>query len=470
MGQVGLRLEQVTAAGDHPRSQRPLGSGAADRRADRLRDVDPPGELDGARPPRRPRGRAAPAARGRAPERHPTGGARRLRRARSSAQSRCSPDRFPAARDLVDGVQVDSPTSAPGRSTRRPATPPRTSACTSPSTGCSSPATTCSGGSCCGSTAAIRPTRSPSTCARSTSSPGCGRGLALSGHGKPFLDVPGHIEGSRRAVRAQIDTALAALADGPRTALQVAERGQRRPAGGLEQRRMAAAADAVRAGAPGARGRVARESDGELEHWRVPGRLSPTGRRTTLTRSCQGSYCSALVRIDRIIEQAERPLFSFEFFPPQTDAGERVLGQALESLRQLSPDFVSVTYGAGGATRARTPELTKWIKNELGIEAMAHLTCVGASRDELRELLDEMTARRDRERARAARRPAARPGRLDAASPRAGVLDRAGRADPRGLRRLRRRRLLPRGPPPGPRLAHDLQLPQAEGRLRASRS
>lgn len=98
------------------------------------------------------------------------------------------------------------------------------------------------------------------------------------------------------------------------------------------------------------------------------------------------------VRIDRIIEQTDRPVFSFEFFPPKTDAGERVLGLALESLRQLSPDFVSVTYGAGGATRARTPELTKWIKNELGIEAMAHLTCVGASRAELRELLDGMTA------------------------------------------------------------------------------
>jgi len=98
------------------------------------------------------------------------------------------------------------------------------------------------------------------------------------------------------------------------------------------------------------------------------------------------------VRIDRIIERTDRPLFSFEFFPPKTDTGERVLGQALESLRGLSPDFVSVTYGAGGATRSRTPELTKWIKNELGIEAMAHLTCVGASREELRALLDEMTA------------------------------------------------------------------------------
>jgi methylenetetrahydrofolate reductase (NADPH) len=98
------------------------------------------------------------------------------------------------------------------------------------------------------------------------------------------------------------------------------------------------------------------------------------------------------MRIDEIIARADEPVFSFEFFPPRSDAGERVLGLALESLRQLSPDFVSVTYGAGGSTRARTPELTKWIKNELGIEAMAHLTCVGCSREELRELLDSMTA------------------------------------------------------------------------------
>ena len=98
------------------------------------------------------------------------------------------------------------------------------------------------------------------------------------------------------------------------------------------------------------------------------------------------------MRIDRIIEQSTEPVFSFEFFPPKSVAGERVLGQALESLRGLEPGFVSVTYGAGGSTRARTMELTQWIKGELGIEAMAHLTCVGASREELRETLDTMTA------------------------------------------------------------------------------
>ena len=96
------------------------------------------------------------------------------------------------------------------------------------------------------------------------------------------------------------------------------------------------------------------------------------------------------MRIDRIIEQAEEPVFSFEFFPPKSDAGERVLGLALESLRQLDPAFVSVTYGAAGGSRDRTLELTKWIKQELGIEAMAHLSCVGSTREELAGVLDEM--------------------------------------------------------------------------------
>jgi methylenetetrahydrofolate reductase (NADPH) len=96
------------------------------------------------------------------------------------------------------------------------------------------------------------------------------------------------------------------------------------------------------------------------------------------------------MRIDQIIEQAEEPVFSFEFFPPKSDAGERVLGLALESLRQLEPAFVSVTYGAGGSSRTRTLELTKWIKQELGIEAMAHLSCVGSTREQLQTILDDM--------------------------------------------------------------------------------
>src|SRR6201995_3630098 len=94
------------------------------------------------------------------------------------------------------------------------------------------------------------------------------------------------------------------------------------------------------------------------------------------------------VRIDEILASADEPVFSFEFFPPKTDEGEQNLRKAIGALSALEPDFVSVTYGAGGSTRARTVELTKWIKQDLGIEAMAHLTCVGASRDELRGVLD----------------------------------------------------------------------------------
>jgi methylenetetrahydrofolate reductase (NADPH) len=96
------------------------------------------------------------------------------------------------------------------------------------------------------------------------------------------------------------------------------------------------------------------------------------------------------MRIDQILERADEPIFSFEFFPPKTDEGERNLRDALWALRDLEPDFVSVTYGAGGSTRGLTLELTRWIKEELGIEAMAHLSCVGATRDELCVILDSI--------------------------------------------------------------------------------
>jgi methylenetetrahydrofolate reductase (NADPH) len=98
------------------------------------------------------------------------------------------------------------------------------------------------------------------------------------------------------------------------------------------------------------------------------------------------------VRIDEIIANRERPVFSFEFFPPKTDEGERNLRAALEALRPLEPDFASVTYGAGGSTRERTVEIVKWLKQGLGIEAMAHLTCVGATVEDLRSVLDEVAA------------------------------------------------------------------------------
>ncbi|MDQ6841919.1 MAG: methylenetetrahydrofolate reductase [NAD(P)H] [Actinomycetota bacterium] len=94
------------------------------------------------------------------------------------------------------------------------------------------------------------------------------------------------------------------------------------------------------------------------------------------------------MRIHEIIAASEEPVFSFEFFPPKTEQGEHNLRAALEALAPLEPDFASVTYGAGGSTRDRTLDLTKWLKQELGIEAMAHLSCVGTTREELCEILD----------------------------------------------------------------------------------
>jgi methylenetetrahydrofolate reductase (NADPH) len=100
----------------------------------------------------------------------------------------------------------------------------------------------------------------------------------------------------------------------------------------------------------------------------------------------------ATVRIDEIITTKGEPSFSFEFFPPKTEEGEQNLRASLEDLRALQPDFVSVTYGAGGSTREKTVELTKWIKQDVGIEAMAHLSCVGTTREELIEILDGVAA------------------------------------------------------------------------------
>ncbi|MBN1608720.1 MAG: methylenetetrahydrofolate reductase [NAD(P)H] [Polyangiaceae bacterium] len=89
-----------------------------------------------------------------------------------------------------------------------------------------------------------------------------------------------------------------------------------------------------------------------------------------------------------------KPCFSFEFFPPKTEEGAKQLWQTLEELRPLEPGFVSVTYGAGGSTRDRTIELVTSIKERTGIEAMAHLTCVGHTRRELMEILDRLAAAR----------------------------------------------------------------------------
>lgn len=85
-----------------------------------------------------------------------------------------------------------------------------------------------------------------------------------------------------------------------------------------------------------------------------------------------------------------RPSFSFEFFPPKTEEGSAHLLETIESLRDLDPTYVSVTYGAGGSTRDLTIDLVRRIKTEFGIEPMAHLTCVGSNRDEIKGIVDRL--------------------------------------------------------------------------------
>ncbi len=86
--------------------------------------------------------------------------------------------------------------------------------------------------------------------------------------------------------------------------------------------------------------------------------------------------------------EQSKPSFSFEFFPPKSAEGERQLWAALRELEPLAPHFVSVTYGAGGSTQDTTVEITRRIAAETTMEPMGHLTCVGASRDELARVVD----------------------------------------------------------------------------------
>lgn len=95
------------------------------------------------------------------------------------------------------------------------------------------------------------------------------------------------------------------------------------------------------------------------------------------------------MRIDQLLGRG-RPTISFEFFPPKTDAGFGQLFTAIEELRPLNPSYVSVTYGAGGGTRQKTVDLVGRIQNELGIRAMAHLTCVGHTAGEIEGILNEL--------------------------------------------------------------------------------
>ena len=84
--------------------------------------------------------------------------------------------------------------------------------------------------------------------------------------------------------------------------------------------------------------------------------------------------------------------FSFEFFPPKTDAASEELLGTIAKLQELQPSFVSVTYGAGGSTRERTHDLIVRIQRETNITAISHLTCVCHSREELEAILERYAA------------------------------------------------------------------------------
>ena len=84
--------------------------------------------------------------------------------------------------------------------------------------------------------------------------------------------------------------------------------------------------------------------------------------------------------------------YSFEFFPPKTDGAQLSLGRAIGELEPLAPSFVSVTYGAGGSTRQRTHAVVSWMRKETTLTPMAHLTCQGHVRAEIRDILNDYAA------------------------------------------------------------------------------
>ena len=89
---------------------------------------------------------------------------------------------------------------------------------------------------------------------------------------------------------------------------------------------------------------------------------------------------------------SQRTVRSLEFFPPKDDAGVEALRHTATALKRIAPDFVSVTYGAGGSTRERTAQVSRLLHNEIGFTVMPHLTCVGHTRDELNGVADQLYA------------------------------------------------------------------------------
>ena len=158
------------------------------------------------------------------------------------------------------------------------------------------------------------------------------------------------------------------------------------------------------------------------------------------------------MRVDEIIA-SNAPTFSVEFFPPKTEESRAELFATARSLRELEPDFVSVTYGAGGSTREGTVEVTRALKDELGYETMAHLSCVGETTEGLAETLDQIAAqgkdvldprRADRRTSSSSRAGLAAPPSWPPSSAAAGSSPLAAPVSPRCIPRL------PTSPPTSP--------------------
>lgn len=92
---------------------------------------------------------------------------------------------------------------------------------------------------------------------------------------------------------------------------------------------------------------------------------------------------------DLIANNSGRPTFSCEFFPPKTEEGFETLWQTIKTLAPYRPDFVSVTYGAGGSTQSTSRDVTAKIVSDFNIPTLAHLTCVGSTKDELENIANE---------------------------------------------------------------------------------
>jgi len=114
-------------------------------------------------------------------------------------------------------------------------------------------------------------------------------------------------------------------------------------------------------------------------------------RREPTSSSSSSALGDGSPRVGDLIAAGERSI-SFEFFPPKDEAGERQLWTTLRELEALQPTFVSVTYGAGGSTRDRTIRVTEGIAQQTTLTPMAHLTCVGHSREELRRVIGSYAA------------------------------------------------------------------------------